>query len=56
MRFENKVAIVTGACRGIGQAIALAFAAGIFKAFSGCVSDPVYIKVKMNAIGKKFTA
>jgi 2-deoxy-D-gluconate 3-dehydrogenase len=56
MRFENKVAIVTGACRGIGQAIALAFAREGAHAVSVCVSDPAYITAKMKAIGAKFTA
>ena len=56
MRFENKVAIVTGACRGIGQAIALAFAREGAHAVSVCVSDPADITAKMKALGAKFTA
>jgi 2-deoxy-D-gluconate 3-dehydrogenase len=54
-RFENKVAIVTGACRGIGQAIALAFAREGAHVVSICVSDPADITAKMKALGAKFT-
>jgi 2-deoxy-D-gluconate 3-dehydrogenase len=56
VRFENKVAIVTGACRGIGQAIALAFAREGAHTVSVCVSDPSDITAKMKALGAKFTA
>ncbi|MCU0784762.1 MAG: SDR family oxidoreductase [Verrucomicrobia bacterium] len=55
-RFENKVAIVTGACRGIGQAIALAFAREGAHAVSICVGDPADTAAKMKALGAKFTA
>lgn len=55
-RFENKVVIVTGACRGIGQAIALAFAREGAHAVSICVGDPTDITAKMKALGAKFTA
>jgi len=55
-RFENKVAIVTGACRGIGQAIALAFAREGAHVVSVCVADPKDITEKMKALGAKFTA
>ena len=54
-RFQNKVAIVTGACRGIGQAIALAFAREGAHAVSICVGDPTDITAKMNSLGAKFT-
>jgi len=50
-RFENKVAIVTGACRGIGQAIALAFAREGATVVSICVGDPTDIKAKMKDLG-----
>jgi len=55
-RFENKVVIVTGACRGIGQAIALAFAREGAHAVSICVGDPVDITAKMKSLGAKFNA
>lgn len=55
-RFENKVVIVTGACRGIGQAMALAFAREGAHAVSVCVGDPTDITAKMKALGAKFTA
>jgi 2-dehydro-3-deoxy-D-gluconate 5-dehydrogenase len=55
-RFENKVAIVTGACRGIGQAIALAFAREGAHAVSVCIGDPAEITAKTKALGAKFTA
>jgi len=55
-RFENKVAIVTGACRGIGQAIALAFAREGAHVVSICVGDPVDVSAKMKAVGAKFNA
>jgi 2-deoxy-D-gluconate 3-dehydrogenase len=55
-RFENKVAIVTGACRGIGQAIALAFAREGAHFVSVSVADPKDITEKMKALGAKFTA
>jgi 2-deoxy-D-gluconate 3-dehydrogenase len=55
-RFENKVVIVTGACRGIGQAIALAFAREGAHAVSICVGDPADVTAKMKALGAKFTA
>jgi 2-deoxy-D-gluconate 3-dehydrogenase len=54
-RYENKVAIVTGACRGIGQAIALAFAREGAHVISICVGDPADISAKMKALGAKFT-
>ncbi|HUB87267.1 MAG TPA: SDR family NAD(P)-dependent oxidoreductase, partial [Verrucomicrobiae bacterium] len=53
-RFENKVAIVTGACRGIGQAIALAFAREGSTVVSICVGDPADISAKMKSLGAKF--
>jgi 2-deoxy-D-gluconate 3-dehydrogenase len=55
-RFEHKVAIVTGACRGIGQAIALAFAREGAHAVSICVGDPTEVSAKMKELGAKFTA
>ena len=55
-RFENKVAIVTGACRGIGQAIALAFAREGAHVASVCVRDPADITAKMKSLGARFTA
>jgi len=55
-RFENKVAIVTGASQGIGQAIALAFAREGAHAVSVCVGNPADTAARMKAIGAKFTA
>ncbi len=55
-RFENKVAIVTGACRGIGRGIALAFAREGAHVVSFCVGDPAEITARMNELGAKFTA
>jgi 2-deoxy-D-gluconate 3-dehydrogenase len=55
-RFENKVAVVNGACRGIGQAIALAFAREGAHAVSICVGDPSDTTAKMKELGGKFTA
>ena len=39
-RFANKVVIVTGACRGIGLGVALAFAREGAHVVSVCVGDP----------------
>jgi 2-deoxy-D-gluconate 3-dehydrogenase len=55
-RFENKVAIVTGASRGIGQAIALAFAREGAHAVSVDIGDQSETGAKARALGAKFNA
>lgn len=55
-RFEDKVAIVTGASQGIGQAVALAFAREGAHAVSICVGDPAETTAKMKELGAQFTA
>jgi 2-deoxy-D-gluconate 3-dehydrogenase len=55
-RFENKVAIVTGASRGIGQAIALAFAREGAHAVSVDIGDQSETGAKVRALGAKFNA
>jgi len=54
-RFENKVAIVTGASRGIGQAIALAFAREGAHAVSIDIGDQSETAAKCADLGAKFT-
>jgi 2-dehydro-3-deoxy-D-gluconate 5-dehydrogenase len=55
-RFENKVAIVTGASRGIGQAIALAFAREGAHVVSVDIGDQSDTGAKARALGAKFSA
>jgi len=55
-RFANKVVIVTGACRGIGLGVALAFAREGAHVVSVCVGDPAELKAKVSAFGVKCTA
>ena len=53
-RFENKVAIVTGASRGIGQGIALAFAREGAHVVSVDIGDQTETGNKAKALGAKF--
>ena len=53
-RFENKVAVVTGASRGIGQAILLAFAREGAQAVSVDIGDQTETGAKVKALGAKF--
>jgi 2-deoxy-D-gluconate 3-dehydrogenase len=55
-RFENKVVIVTGASRGIGQAIALAFANEGAHAVGVSSSDQSDTAAKARDLGVKLTA
>jgi len=54
-RFENKVAVVTGASRGIGQAILLAYAREGAHVVSIGISDYTETANKVEALGAKFT-
>jgi 2-dehydro-3-deoxy-D-gluconate 5-dehydrogenase len=54
-RFSNKVALVTGASRGIGQAIALAFAREGAHAVSVDIGDQSETAAKAKALGVQFT-
>jgi 2-deoxy-D-gluconate 3-dehydrogenase len=53
-RFENKVAVVTGASRGIGQGMALAFAREGAHVVSVGISDPAETGAKATALGATF--
>ena len=53
-RFSNKVAIVTGASRGIGQAIALAFAREGAHVVSADIGDQSETGAKVKALGADF--
>ncbi len=55
-RFENKVAIVTGASRGIGQGIALAFAREGAHVVSVDIGDQTETGTKAKALGAKFNS
>jgi len=55
-RFENKVAVVTGASRGIGQAIALAFAREGAHAVSVDIGDQSETGAKAGTLGAKFNS
>ena len=55
-RFENKVAIVTGASRGIGQAIALAFAREGAHAVSVDIGDQTETGAQAKKLGARFNA
>jgi 2-deoxy-D-gluconate 3-dehydrogenase len=55
-RFENKTAIVTGASRGIGQAIALAFAREGAHVVSVDIGDQSETGAKAKALGAKFSS
>ncbi len=54
-RFSNQVAVVTGASRGIGQAIALAFAREGAHAVSVDIGDNSDTAAKAQALGAQFT-
>jgi len=55
-RFSNKVAIVTGASRGIGQAIALAFAREGAHVVGVDIGDQSETGAKAKALGAKFNS
>jgi 2-deoxy-D-gluconate 3-dehydrogenase len=55
-RFSNKVAVVTGASRGIGQAIALAFAREGAQAVGVDIGDQSETAAKVKTLGARFTA
>jgi len=55
-RFANKVAVVTGASRGIGQAIALAFAREGAHAVSVDIGDQSETGAKAKELGAKFNS
>ena len=55
-RFSNKVAIVTGASRGIGQAVCLAFAREGAHAVSVDVGDQSETGARAKALGARFNA